>query len=161
MPELRGALQGQGLKIGIVVSHFNEFITSRLVRGAKEGLLSHGVKEQDITIAWVPGSFELPTVAKAMAKQGRWDALICLGAVIRGETAHFDFVAGEAARGIGAVARKSGTPVIYGVLTTNTLEQAMDRAGAKMGNKGYDSALAALEMVNLLRALGEPAEKAP
>ena len=151
--ELKGELQGQGLRIGIVASHFNEFITSRLLQGAREGLADHGVRDEDVTVAWTPGSFELPLVARRIAQRGLWDALICLGTVIRGETAHFDYVAGEAARGIAQVARETGIPVIFGVLTTNTVDQAVERAGAKRGNKGYEAALSAIEMANLLRCL--------
>lgn len=159
--ELKGQVQGQGLRIGIVVSRFNEFITSRLVQGAREGLTSHRVREEDITIVWVPGSFELPATAQRMARSGRWDALICLGAVIRGETAHYQHVATQAAAGIAAVGLQYDIPVIYGVLTTDTVEQAMERTGAKRGNRGYDAALAALEMVNLNRRLSETAPPDP
>lgn len=151
--ELKGGLKGEGLRIGIAISHFNEFLTSRLLQGAREGLLGHGVREADVTVVWVPGAYELPLVTQQMARQDRWDAIICLGAVIRGETPHFDYVAGEAARGIAAVARETGIPIIFGVLTTNTLEQAIDRSGAKQGNKGYEAALTALEMANLLRQI--------
>jgi len=151
--QLQGDLQGQGLSIGIVVSRFNHIVTSRLLEGAREGLLRHGVREQDITVAWVPGSFEIPLVAKKMAQSGRYRAVICLGAVIRGETAHFDYVAGEASKGIASTALETGVPLIFGVLTTDTLEQALNRAGGKQGNKGYEAALNAIEMANLLRAL--------
>lgn len=156
MPELKGSLQGQGLRIAIVVARFNEFVTSRLLQGAREALAQHGVRPQDITVVWAPGSFETPLVAQKLAQQGTVDAVVCLGAVIRGETAHFEYVAGEAARGIASVARKTGVPVLFGVLTTDTLDQALDRAGGKLGNKGYDAALAAIEMANLLRTLASP-----
>ena len=151
----RGSLDGQGLKIGVVASSFNRFVTSRLVEGACEGLMAHGFEETDLHVAWVPGAFELPLAASEMARSGRWDALVCVGAVIRGETSHFDFVAGEAARGIAAASRETGVPIAFGVLTTDTEEQALERAGGKVGNKGYEAALTAIEMVNLLRQLRE------
>ena len=150
---LRGSLDGSGLKIAIVVSKFNRFVTDRLVVGACEALLSHGLVQEGITVSWVPGAFEVPLVAQEMARTRRWDAIVCLGAVIRGETAHFDFVAGEAARGIASVARETGVPVSFGILTTDTEEQALERAGGRWGNKGHDASLAAIEMVNLLRLL--------
>jgi len=149
--ELKGHLQGRGLRIGIVVSRFNEPVTSRLLQGAREGLSAHGVRDEDVTVAWVPGSFEIPLVAKRLAQRGDFDAVICLGAVIRHETDHYRYVAEQAARGIADVGRETGVPVIFGVLTTDTEEQAMARAGGKEGNKGYDAALAAIEMANLLR----------
>ena len=149
--ELKGHLQGKGLRIGIVVSRFNEPVTSRLLQGAKEGLSEHGVRDQDVTVAWVPGSFEIPLVAKRLAQRGDFDAVICLGAVIRHETDHYRYVAEQAARGIADVGRETGVPMIFGVLTTDTEEQAMERAGGKQGNKGYDATLAAIEMANLLR----------
>ena len=159
--ELKGEVQGQGLRIGIAASRFNEFITSRLVQGAREALASHGVREEDIAIVWVPGSFELPATAQRMARSGRWDALVCLGAVIRGETAHFEHVANQAAAGIAAVARQCDIPVIFGVLTTDTVEQAVERTGAKRGNRGCDAALSAIEMVNLNRRLDQTAPADP
>ena len=153
MAELRGRLQGQGLFVAIVASSFNEFITSRLLNGARDGLSRCGVKEDNILVAWVPGSFELPWAANVLAQQEHWDAIICLGVVIRGETSHFDLVAAESAHGIASVARKRDIPVIFGVLTTNNEEQALERAGGRKGNKGYDCALAAVEMANLGRDL--------
>ena len=150
---LKGNLDGHGLRIAVVASRFNRFVTSKLVEGAWEALLSHGLKEQDITVAWVPGAFEVPLVAQEMARTRKWDAVVCLGAVIRGETAHFDYVAGEAARGIASASRETGVPVSFGILTTDTEEQALERAGGKGGNKGHDASLAAIEMANLLRLL--------
>ena len=151
--ELQGGLRGEGLRIGIVVARFNDFITSRLLDGARAALESHGVSDDDVTVASVPGSFELPLAAKKMAESGRYHAVICLGAVIRGETDHYEHVAGEAAKGIAAAAISSGRPVIFGVLTTDTLEQAINRAGGKQGNNGYGAAIAAVQMANLARAL--------
>ena len=150
---LKGNLNGLGLRIAVVASRYNRFVTSKLVEGACEALLSRGLEEKDLTVSWVPGSFEVPLVALEMARTGKWDALVCLGAVIRGETAHFDYVAGEAARGIADVTRETGVPLAFGILTTYTEEQALERAGGKMGNKGYDAALAAIESANLLRLL--------
>ena len=151
--ELHGSLDGSGLRVGIVVATFNDFITSRLLEGAKSALSAHGVRDDDVTVASVPGSFEIPLVAKKMAESERYDAVICLGAVIRGETGHYEHVAGEAAKGIANVSVSTGVPVIFGVLTTDTIEQAIERAGTKAGNKGWEGALAAIEMVNLRRAL--------
>ncbi len=151
--ELRGDLRGQGLRVGVVVARFNDFITSRLLDGAKAALSSHGVRDEDITIASVPGSFEIPLTAKKLAGSGRFDAVICLGAVIKGETDHYEHVAGEAAKGISAVALATGVPTIFAVLTTDTLEQAINRAGGKQGNSGYSAGVAAIEMANLMRAL--------
>ena len=151
--ELQGNLQGQGLKIGVIVARFNDFITSRLLEGAKAGLLSHGVRDEDVTVAWVPGSFEIPLTARKMAESKSYDAVTCLGAVIRGATDHYEHVAGEAAKGIANASVSTGTPVIFGVLTTDTLEQAINRAGAKQGNSGYNAAVSAVEMANLMRAL--------
>ena len=153
--ELQGGLRGEGLRIGIVVARFNDFITSRLLEGARAALESHGVSDDDVTIASVPGSFELPLVAKKMAESGRYHAVICLGAVIRGETDHYEHVAGEAAKGIAAASLSSGRPVIFGVLTTDTLEQAINRAGGKSGNNGYAAGIAAIEMANLLAAMDD------
>lgn len=150
---MRGDLRGQGLRVGVVVARFNDFITSRLLEGAKAALSSHGVRDEDITIASVPGSFEIPLTAKKLAGSGRFDAVICLGAVIRGETDHYEHVAGEAAKGISAVALATGVPTIFAVLTTDTVEQAINRAGGKQGNSGYSAGVAAIEMANLLRAL--------
>ncbi len=151
--EVRGELRGQGLRVGVVVARFNDFITSRLLDGAKAALSGHGVREEDITIASVPGSFEIPLTAKKLAGSGRFDAVICLGAVIKGETDHYEHVAGEAAKGISAVALATGVPTIFAVLTTDTVEQAINRAGGKQGNSGYNAAVAAIEMANLMRAL--------
>lgn len=148
-----GHLIGEGLHIGIVVSRFNEFISTKLLGGALDALRRHGVAEEDIDVAWVPGAFEIPVVARRLAASGRYQAIICLGAVIRGATPHFEYVAGESAKGIAQVSLQTGLPVIYGVVTADTLEQAIERAGTKMGNKGWDAGEAALEMANLMRAL--------
>jgi 6,7-dimethyl-8-ribityllumazine synthase len=139
--------------VALVVSRFNEIVTSRLLAGARSALERHGVREEDVDLAWVPGSFELPMAAHRLAESRRYDAVVCLGTVIRGETPHFEFIAAEAARGIGQVARDTGVPTIFGVLTPNTLEQALERAGGKVGNKGYDAAVNAIEMANLMRQL--------
>lgn len=144
------------MRIGIVVARFNELVSQRLLEGAVDALVRHGADDEQITVIWVPGSFEIPIAARTLAEQGEADAVICLGAVIRGETAHFDYVAGEAARGVAAVHAATGVPAGFGVLTVDTLEQALDRAGGKHGNKGADAALAAVEMVNLLRELRRP-----
>ncbi len=149
-----GNLLGAGMKLGIVVARFNDTIGRELLRGALDALSRHGVAETDIDTAWVPGAFEIPLVAKKLAGSGRYDAVICLGVVIRGATAHFEQVAGQAAAGITQAALSTGVPVLFGVLTTETIEQALERAGTKSGNKGADAALAAIEMVNLLKALG-------
>lgn len=151
--ELQGGVDGEGLRIAIVVATFNEFITSKLLDGARAALSRHGVRDVDVSVASVPGSFELPLVAKKLAESGQHDAVICLGAVIRGETDHYEHVAGEAAKGIANAGISSGVPVIFGVLTTDTLEQAINRAGGKQGNNGYGAGLAAIEMANLMRAL--------
>jgi 6,7-dimethyl-8-ribityllumazine synthase len=156
MTTFEGKLSGKGLKFGIVVGRFNEFISTRLLDGALDNLKRHDVDEDDVEVAWVPGAFELPLVAQRMAASRRYDALICLGAVIRGGTPHFDYVASEAAKGIAKVSLDSGVPVIFGVLTTDTIEQAVERAGTKAGNKGWEAATSALEMANLLRALPAP-----
>ncbi len=150
---LKGSLDGRGLRIAVVASRYNHFVTSKLVEGACDALLSHGLDEKDLAVSWVPGSFEVPLVALEMARSGKWDALVCLGAVIKGETAHFDYVAGEVARGIAAASRETGVPLAFGILTTYTEEQALERAGGKLGNRGHDAALAALESANLLRLL--------
>jgi 6,7-dimethyl-8-ribityllumazine synthase len=149
----QGELKGSGLRIGIVVARFNETVTARMLAGAREALQQHGVRDDDVDVAWVPGAFELPLIAKKLAESRRYDAVVCLGAVIRGETPHFDFVAGEAARGIGQVALDTGLPVVFGVVTPNTVEQAMDRAGGRIGNKGYDAITTAIEMATLVRNL--------
>ena len=148
-----GKLVSENTKIGIVAARFNEFIVSKLVSGCKAVLLRHGVLEEDISLAWVPGAFEIPLIAAKMAKSGRYDAVIALGAVIRGSTSHYDYVCAEVSKGIAAVSMESGVPVLFGVLTTDTIEQAIERAGTKAGNKGSDCALGAIEMVNLIRGL--------
>jgi 6,7-dimethyl-8-ribityllumazine synthase len=148
-----GNLVAVGLKIGIVVARFNSLITSQLLEGARDALLRHGVAADSIDVAWVPGSFEIPVIAKRLASSGRYDAVICLGAVIRGSTPHFDYVAAEVSKGVAAAGFQSGIPVIFGVLTTDTTEQAIERAGVKAGNKGYDAAVTAIEMANLIRAI--------
>ena len=149
----QGDLNGQGLALAIVVSRFNRLVTERLLTGATEALERHGVDMEKVDVAWVPGAFELPLVARKLAASGRYQAVICLGAVVRGETLHFEYVAGEAARGSGQVAADTGIPAIFGVITSDTLEQALERAGGKAGNKGYDAAVSAIEMANLLRSL--------
>lgn len=150
---LQGNFNGEGKHIGIVVSRFNEFITSKLLGGALDALTRHGVKEDDITVAWAPGAFEVPLVAKHMAQSGNYSAVLALGCVIRGATPHFDYVAAEAAKGIGHVMLDTGVPVLFGILTTDSIEQAIERAGTKAGNKGSDAAMGALEMANLLEQL--------
>jgi 6,7-dimethyl-8-ribityllumazine synthase len=153
MTTFEGKLSGQGLKFGLVVGRFNELISGRLYDGALDCLRRHDVADGDVDTAWVPGAFEMPLVAKRMAESGKYDAVVCLGAVIRGGTPHFDYVAGEAAKGIAKVSLDSGVPVIFGVLTTDTIEQAVERAGTKAGNKGWSAASTALEMANLGRTL--------
>lgn len=152
---IEGQVIAKDLKIGIVVGRFNEFIGSRLLDGAVSGLMRHGVEEEDITVAWVPGAFEIPLVAKKMAASGDYDAVVTLGAVIRGATSHYDYVCNEVAKGVSAASLETGVPVLFGVLTTDNLEQAVERAGSKAGNKGYESATAAIEMANLLRELDD------
>ena len=153
MTSYSGALRGEGVRVAIACGRFNDLITERLLSGARDGLLRHGVDEASITEAWVPGAFELPLAASRLAASGEYDAVICLGAVIRGATAHFDHVAGQAASGIARAGLDTGVPVIFGVLTTDTIEQAMERVGAKGTNRGADAAFAALEMASLLRQL--------
>jgi len=149
-----GYLTGAGLKIGIAVSRFNEFVTSKLLGGCIDGLVRHGVDEKNIIVYWTPGAFEIPLTAKKIAQsKEKFDAVICLGAVIRGETPHFDFVAAEVSKGIAMVSLETGKPVIYGVVTTDSVEQAIDRAGVKTGNKGFDAAVSAIEQINLLRQI--------
>ena len=148
---IEGKLNAKGKKIGIVISRFNELISSQLLSGAKDCLLRHECKEEDITIVWVPGSFEIPFIAKKMAHSKKYNAVICLGAVIRGGTPHFDYIAAEVSKGIAQAGMETGLPVIFGVLTTDNIEQALERAGTKAGNKGWDAALSAIEMVNLLK----------
>jgi 6,7-dimethyl-8-ribityllumazine synthase len=150
---IEGQLVSKGRRYGIVVSRFNEFISSKLLGGALDGLTRHGVQDEDVTVAWTPGSFEVPLVAKRMAASGKFDAVLALGAVIRGSTPHFDYVAGEAAKGVAIASLETGVPVIFGILTTDTIEQAVERAGTKSGNKGFDAAVSAIEMVNLLEQL--------
>jgi len=149
-----GMLLGKGLKFGVVVSRFNEIITARLLDGAKDAFVRHGVSEQDIDVAWTPGSLEIPLVAKKLAESGKHNAIICLGAVIRGGTPHFEYVASEVNRGISRVSLDSGVPVIQGIITADTLEQAIERAGAKEGNRGFVAASSAIEMANLLKSIG-------
>ena len=148
-----GHLVGTGLKIGIVVARFNEFITGKLLSGAEDALRRHGVNESDISTAWVPGAYEIPLVAKKMATSGKYDAVITLGTVIRGSTPHFDYVCSEVAKGVSAINLEEGIPVIFGVLTTDSIEQAIERAGTKAGNKGWDAAASAIEMANLLKQI--------
>ena len=150
---LEGKLVAKGLKFGIVVARFNEFITNKLCSGAIDTLVRHGAAEEDIEIAWVPGAFEIPLVAQKMAISGKYDAVICLGAVIRGSTPHFDYVCAEVAKGVGQVGLSSGVPTIFGVITSDSIEQAIERAGTKAGNKGSDAAMSAIEMANLLKVL--------
>lgn len=155
MQQFEGMLVGTGLRIGLVATRWNDFIVGNLVSGAKDALIRHGVAEEDIGLALVPGAFEIPLVAKRLATSAKYDAIVCLGAVIRGATPHFEYVAGEVAKGIASVMLETGMPVTFGVLTTETLEQAIERAGTKAGNKGAEAAVAALEMANLLRTLGD------
>ena len=153
MRTLEGNLVAKGMKVGIVCARFNEFITSKLLSGAMDGLKRHDVSEDDIYVAWVPGAFEIPLIESRMAKSGKYDAIICLGAVIRGNTSHYDYVCSEVSKGIASVSLASDIPVMFGVLTTENIEQAIERAGTKAGNKGYDCALGAIEMVNLIREI--------
>ena len=149
-----GMLLGEGLKFGLVVSRFNEFITKKLLEGAQDALIRHGVSQENIEVAWVPGSFEIPLIAKKLAQTKRYDAVVCLSAVVRGGTPHFEYIAAEVSKGIAKVGLDTGLPVIYGVIAADTLEQAIERAGTKMGNKGFESAVNAIEMVNLVKAIG-------
>ena len=153
MRTLEGKVVSRDIKVGILAARFNEFIVSKLLAGARDGLLRHDVKDEDIDFAWVPGAFEIPLIASKMAKSGKYDAVICLGAVIRGATSHYDYVCSEVSKGIASVSLTSDIPVMFGVLTTDNIEQAIERAGTKAGNKGYDCALGAIEMVNLVRQL--------
>ena len=146
---IKANLISKGKRFGIVVSRFNEFISSKLLEGAVDTLVQHGVQESDVTTVWVPGSFEIPMVAKKLVQSGKYDGIICLGAIIRGETPHFDFIAAEAAKGVAQVAMNSDTPCVFGIITTDNLEQALDRAGTKSGNKGREAAITAIEMINL------------
>lgn len=143
----------EGMKVGIVAARFNEIIVNKLLGGAVDGLVRHGVEEENITAAWVPGAFEIPLVAERLAKSGKYDAVICVGAVIRGDTSHYDYVCNEVSKGIATVGLQTGVPVLFGVVTTENIEQAIARAGSKAGNKGYDCALSAIEMVNLLNQI--------
>jgi len=147
-------LLGKGLKFGVVVSRFNEFFSKKLLDGAQDALLRHGVDEGDVEIAWTPGSFEIPIIAQKMAQTKKYDAIICLGAVIRGSTPHFDHIAAEVTKGIAKVNLDTGVPAIYGVITTDTLEQAIERSGSKVGNKGFNAAVSAIEMANLVKSIG-------
>ena len=152
MQVIEGKLVGNSdINIGIVAARFNEFIVSKLIAGAKDGLVRHDVAEENIDLAWVPGAFEIPLVAKKMAQSGKYDAVIALGTVIRGETSHYDYVCAEVSKGVAQVGLEAGVPVMFGILTTDTIEQAVTRAGTKAGNKGYDCALGAIEMINLMK----------
>ncbi|MBP2650046.1 MAG: ribH [Firmicutes bacterium] len=153
MKTYEGKLIAEGLKFGIIVARFNEFITTKLLGGAQDALKRHGAADEDIEVAWVPGAYEIPLVAQKMAASNKYDAVICLGAVIRGSTPHFDYVCAEVSKGVAQVSLASGKPVIFGVLTTENIEQAVERAGTKGGNKGFDSAVSAIEMANLLKTL--------
>lgn len=153
MKTFEGKLVSQDIKVGIVAARFNEFITSKLLGGAIDGLVRHDVKEENIHVAWVPGAFEIPLIASKMANSKKYDAIICLGAVIRGSTTHYDYVCSEVSKGIASVSLASDIPVMFGVLTTENIEQAIERAGTKAGNKGYDCAVGAIEMVNLIREI--------
>ena len=148
-----GKLVSEGIKVGVVCARFNDFLVSKLLSGCEDGLLRRGVRGEDISVAWVPGAFEIPLVAKKMAESGKFDAVIALGAVIRGSTSHYDYVCAEVSKGVAHAALESGVPVLFGVLTTDTIEQAIERAGSKAGNKGAECAQGAIEMVNLLRAM--------
>ena len=153
MKTYTGKLDAKGMKFGIVIARFNEFISGKLLSGCIDGLNRHGAEEENVHVVWSPGSFEIPMLAKKLATSGRYDAVICLGAVIRGNTPHFEYVAAEVSKGIASVGHESGIPVIFGVLTTDNIEQAIERAGTKGGNKGFDAALSAIEMVDLLRQI--------
>ncbi len=153
MKEINGVLKADNLKFGIIVSRFNSLITEKLLEGAIDCIVRHGGSEENITVVRVPGAFEIPLIAKKMAKSGKYDAIVCLGAVIRGSTPHFEYVASEVSKGIALVGLETEVPVSFGILTTDTLEQAIERAGTKMGNKGFDAALSAIEMANILTGL--------
>lgn len=153
MKTIEGNLSSAGHKIGIVAARFNEFITSKLLSGAEDSFLRHGGSADDLEVAWVPGAFEIPLIARKMAQSGKYDAVVCLGAVIRGDTPHFDMVANETTKGIALAGLETGVPVIFGVLTTDSIEQAVERAGTKAGNKGFDAMTTAIEMVNLVRTM--------
>ena len=153
MKTIEGKLIAEGLKVGIVVARFNEFIGSKLLGGAIDGLVRHGMNEDDIEVIWVPGAFEIPVMAQKMAQSKKYDAIICLGAVIKGSTSHYDYVCAEVSKGIASVSLQFGLPVMFGVLTTDNIEQAIERAGTKAGNKGYDAACSAIEMINLFKSI--------
>ena len=153
MNTFEGNLVAEGLKIGIVAARFNEFIVSKLIGGAEDALKRHGVREEDIELAWVPGAFEIPLIAQKMANSKKYDAVICLGAVIKGSTSHYDYVCAEVSKGIATVSLNSNIPVMFGVLTTDSIEQAIERAGTKAGNKGFDVAVSAIEMCNVIKTL--------
>lgn len=153
MKRFEGKLVSENIRVGVVCARFNDFIVSRLLAGCEDTLLRHGVREEDIAVAWVPGAFEIPLIASKMAKSGKYDAVIALGAVIRGSTSHYDYVCSEVSKGVASVSLETGVPVMFGVLTTENIEQAIERAGTKAGNKGYDCALGAVEMVNLIREI--------
>lgn len=151
MRKLEGNVVASDIKVGVVAARFNEFIVSKLVSGAQDALIRHGVNDDDITIAWVPGAFEIPFVAQKMASSGKYDVVICLGAVIKGSTTHYDYVCAEVSKGVASIGLSTGVPTIFGILTTDNIEQAIERAGTKAGNKGYDAACTAIEMVNLIK----------
>lgn len=153
MRVLEGNVIGSGVRIGIVAARFNEFIVSKLIGGAEDALVRHGVDTDDIDLAWVPGAFEIPVIAQKMAESGKYDAVICLGAVIKGSTSHYDYVCAEVSKGVAQVGLASGVPTLFGVLTTDNIEQAIERAGTKAGNKGYDVACSAIEMINLIKEM--------
>ncbi len=153
MRTLEGNVVASDLKVAIVAARFNEFIVSKLIGGAKDALVRHGMKEDDITLAWVPGAFEIPLIAKQLAKSGKYDAIVCVGAVIKGATSHYDYVCAEVSKGIASVSLETNVPVAFGVVTTDNIEQAIERAGTKAGNKGYDAACTAIEMANLMKSL--------
>ena len=154
-----GKLKGEGIRVVLVAGRFNEFITNKLVEGATDCLVRHGVSEEDITLVWCPGAYEMPLVAQKLVETKKYDAVICVGAVIRGQTPHFDYIASQVSRGLAQVNLASGIPVMFGVITSDTIEQAVERAGTKSGNKGFDAASGALEMVNLLRAIEGKSKK--
>ena len=151
MKTIEGKLIGKGMKFGVVAARFNDFITSKLLEGAMDALIRHGAESDDVSVAWVPGSFEIPLAAQKMAASGKYDAVICLGAVIKGSTDHYDYVCAEGSKGVAQVGLNNGIPVLFGVLTTDNIEQAIERAGTKAGNKGFDVAVSAIEMVDLLK----------
>jgi 6,7-dimethyl-8-ribityllumazine synthase len=153
MRVLEGNVVASDIKVGIVAARFNEFIVSKLIGGAKDALVRHGLSDEDIDLAWVPGAFEIPMIAKKMAQSGKYDAIVCVGAVIKGSTSHYDFVCAEVSKGIAQVGMETGVPTMFGVITTDNIEQAIERAGTKAGNKGYDAACGAIEMVNLIKSI--------